>query len=154
MPASHCLAFAAVTGVAVLLSAAEPCQAQWGRYRAVTSFSYPSTPVYTPAVPLQSVYRPAFVAPAAAMPVASAPIAVAPPIVYSPQATYYAPAPVTGYYAPPVTGYYAPAPVTAYYGAPVAVQPTVVARPAFFPRARNVYSFTPARAAAVPVIVP
>ncbi|HUE73832.1 MAG TPA: hypothetical protein VMP01_23330 [Pirellulaceae bacterium] len=143
---SRCLAFAAVTSIAVLLSAAEPCQAQGGRYRAVTSYSFPSTPVYTPGVPLQSVYRPAFVAPAAAMPVASGPIAVTPPIVYSPQAAYYAPA--------PVTGYYAPAPVTSYYGAPVAVQPTVVARPAFFPRARNVYSFTPARGAAIPVVVP
>ncbi len=137
---SRCFAFAAVSSVAVLLSAAETCQAQWGRYRAVTSFSYPSTPAYTPAVPLQSVYRPALVAPAA-------PIAVTPPIVYAPQATYYAPA-------PPVTTYYPPAPVATYYAAPIAVQPTVVARPAFFPRARNVYSFTPARAAAIPVVVP
>ncbi|MEX2027817.1 MAG: hypothetical protein WEH44_10950 [Pirellulaceae bacterium] len=141
---TRCLAFAAVTSIAVLLSAAEPCQAQ-GRYRAVTSYSFPSTPVYTPAVPLSSVYRPAFVAPAAAMPLASGPIAVTPPIVYSPPTTYYAP--------PPVTGYYAPAPVTSYYGAPLAVQPTVVARPAFFGRARNVYSFTPARADVITVVV-
>lgn len=146
---TRCLAFAAVTSIAVLLSAVEPCQAQGGRYRAVTSYSFPSTPVYTPAVPLRSVYRPAFVAPAAAMPVASGPIAITPPIIISqPQAAYYAYAPA------PVTSFYAPAPVTAYYAAPVAVQPTIVARPAFFPRARNVYSFTPARGAAVPIIVP
>ena len=132
--------------MSVFLFASAQCRAEWGRYRAVTNYSFPSTPVYTPGVVVQS-YRPVIVAPA---PVVSGPIAITPPVIVSqPQAAYYAPAPVTNYYAPAQVA----APVTTYY-APAVVQPVVVASPTFR-RAPAVFSFTPSRAAvAVPVIVP
>ena len=129
----------AILGLVATLAAADNLHAQWGHHRVVTSYSFPSTPVYRPAVPVHSFYGPVIVAPAAAVPVVSAPVAASPPIIVS----------------QPQTAYYAPAPVTAFYAAPVVAQPVVVARPAYFPRRGNVYSFVPARAAAAyPVIVP
>lgn len=129
-------AYAAVTSLVALATAGE-CRAEWGRYRAVTSFSVPSAPVYTPAVVVQGAYRPLVVAPAAVAPVISGPISVTPPIIISqPQAAYYAPAPLTTYYAPAVT-----------------VRQTVVARPAFFPRARAAY-YAPAVVAPAPILLP
>jgi hypothetical protein len=128
------LGWALFAGLAVVLVLAGESRAEWGRYRAVTSYSFPSVPVYQPGVVVQSTYRPVFVAPAYAAPVVSQPIAVTPPIIIS----------------QPQTAYYAPAPVTTYY-APAAVGQTIVARPAYFPRARAVYQFTPARA--VPAVI-
>ncbi len=132
------LGWGVLTGLALVLALAGESQAEWGRYRAVTSYSFPSVPVYQPGVVVQSTYRPVYVAPAYAAPIVSPQIAVTPPIIISqPQTAYYAPAPVATYYAPPAT-----------------VRQTVVARPTYFPRARASYYFTPARAVPPVVIVP
>lgn len=89
-----------------------------------TTYYAPSpTVTYSPVV-TESAATVAYSAPVTY--VAPAPVVVSRPVVTyrpapvtayyaAPVTTYYAPAPVTTYYAPPVTTYYAPAPVTTYY---------------------------------------
>jgi hypothetical protein len=125
-------------------------QAGWGQYRAVTSYSVPSVPVYSPVV-VQSAYRPVVVAPPIAAPapvIVARPVVSAPPVIASPLVT--APAPILS---GPQTSYYIPAAPVAVYPQAI-VRQTVVTRPALFgTRVRSTY-YAPSVLAPVPVIVP
>lgn len=127
------LGLAALLGLTAALALPSESHAGWGRYRAVTSYSVPSVPVYTQRVVVHGAYRPAVAAPV----VASAPVVVAPPLVVTPpQTTYYLPA----------------APVAVM--PPAVVRQTVVARPTIFaPRVRATY-YAPVVVAPTPVILP
>jgi ribonuclease E len=118
--------WAVVGSLLLLATAAGTCQAGWGHYRAVTTYSVPSVPVYRPGVAVEA-YRPVVVAspvvsaPIVSAPVVSAPVVVSRPVVVAPSTTVVAPGP-------------------AIVTAPGYVQQTVVARPLIGPpRVRTTY---------------
>jgi hypothetical protein len=159
----------AALAAAAIMAVSGESQAGWGHYRAVTSYSVPSVPVYSPPVVMESTYRPVVVAPAPVVvsrpvysarvvvsrPVYSAPVVVSRPVYSAPvvvdSPVVSAPVAVTP---APQTTYYLPATAPAVVVPQPVVRQTVVSRPALFgPRVRTTY-YAPSVVLPAPVFVP